>query len=120
MLRDVSDRDEEDWSDLSEHLRGLLTETELADLCDAFGGIRLYVPLNLSPEHRIVKAIGVAPTERLIQAFGGCPIRVPLMRKLRARRYRQEGRSNAWIARRLGVTESGVDKLFARTRRSEA
>jgi arsenate reductase-like glutaredoxin family protein len=40
---------------------------------------------------------------------------VPLGREQRAHAYRQSDMSNAMIARKLGITETGVDKLFRRT-----
>nr|WP_277924248.1 LuxR C-terminal-related transcriptional regulator [Sphingomonas sp. CROZ-RG-20F-R02-07] len=45
-------------------------------------------------------------------------VRVPLAREQRALHYRAIGKSNAQIARALGITESAVDKLFRR--RSDA
>jgi len=37
---------------------------------------------------------------------------VPLARELRARHYRERGSSNAEIALKLGMSETGVNRLF--------
>jgi hypothetical protein len=61
------------------------------------------------------------------QMFGPMPgaarmghIRVPLSRDLRATHYRAQGCSFAVIARRLGLTESGVRGLFKRLETQQA
>lgn len=98
---------------LSDELLELLGDATFIKFVEAFGGLRLYIP---SRERRadIDKAIGAEASHRLHDRFEGSYIRVPLARELRARQYRSRGESNASIARRLGITESGVDKLFRR------
>ncbi len=96
-------------------LEELLGETALVRLAEAFGGTRLYVPATMKPEHEIVRVIGMDAAVLLSKRLGGAAtIRVPLARELRARHYRATGKSNAQIARALGITETGVDKLVAR------
>lgn len=80
-------------------------------LVEAHGGTRLYVPRQAG-ETQIVRDIGPAAASRLVERYGGDYVRVPLAREHRARRLREEGLSNAQIARRLGMSESGVERLF--------
>jgi hypothetical protein len=95
-------------------LRELLSEAELLDLANAFGGIRLYVPLSISADHRLAKAVGLDAAMKLVRQMGGIQLRVPLMRDERARSYRQGGQTVAWIARRLCMTETGVERALRR------
>lgn len=85
-------------------------------LAQAFGGTRLYVPQAMHAGHEIVQAIGPDAARRLAERFSPDVIRVPLARQLRAEHYRAQGSSYAEIARRLGITESGVDRMFSRLR----
>lgn len=105
---------------LTESLRHLLGADALVALTEAFGGRRLYVPQDLGPEHPIVRAIGAAAAGKLARRYSLAFIRVPLARELRARHYRAQGLSNGEIATKLGITETGVDKLFARMDRPPA
>lgn len=83
--------------------------------CQAFGGTRLYVPFKLADDHEIVAAIGRELAEKLSRRMAPWTFRVPLARRERALWYRDhEKLSNAKIARKLGITETGVEKLFGR------
>jgi DNA-binding transcriptional regulator LsrR (DeoR family) len=97
-------------------LGALLTETELVALAEAFGGRRLYVPTQVSDDHRIAQAIGRHAAERMVQHLARNYIRIPLMRERRALHYRRQGTSNGEIASKLGMTEAGVDAMFKRIR----
>lgn len=98
---------------LSSELLALLGERDFLRLVEAYGGTRLLVP-NLSATESLVAAIGAEAVRALQSRHAQSTIRVPLARALRARHYRAKGASNAEIARRLGITETGVDKLFGR------
>lgn len=100
--------------DLTNDLRYLLGEPAFVALTQAFGGTRLYIPATIPADHEIVRAIGDAAAEKLSRRYSPDTIRVPLARNERARHYRAEGLSNAQIARKLGIGETGVDKIFAR------
>ncbi|WP_174279026.1 hypothetical protein [Sphingomonas bacterium] len=89
-------------------------EDGLIALAAAFGGTRLYVPERISADHDIVRAIGADAAATLAARFALHTIRVPLAREQRAVRLRSQGASNAQIAVKLGMTETGVNKLFAR------
>lgn len=95
-------------------LQALIGEEALVLLAEAFGGTRLYVPVRMGPGHPIVKAIGVDAAALLAERMAPDAIRVPLAREARARHYRAAGRSNGQIASALGMTETGVNRLFQR------
>ena len=95
---------------LAEMLLRLLGPAGLVRLAEKKGGTRLYVPAGDSGS--LAREIGTEATRLLADRYAGSYIRVPLARELRARHYRAAGASNAEIARRLGMSESGVDRLF--------
>lgn len=105
---------------LTEGLRALLGAEALVALCEHFGGRRLYVPLTIDADHDIAAAIGTDAAAKLAKRYSLAFLRVPLARELRARHYRAHGLSNGAIASKLGMTETGVDKLFARMNRPPA
>lgn len=96
------------------HLRALLGEADFVRFCQALGGTRVYVAYKFHEDNEIVEAIGRAAADKLSRALAPATIRVPLARRERALHYRAAGLSNAKIARLLGITESGVNRLFAR------
>ena len=98
----------------SHELLALLGEDGFIALAQAFGGTRLSIPQEIDREHEIYQAVGEKNAARLAERYAGGQIRVPLARERRARHYRAGGLSNAKIARRLGMSETGIDKLFAR------
>lgn len=100
--------------ELSNDLKALLGEDGFVALAQAFGGTRLYVPTAIPADHEIAQAIGREAADLLSRRYSPATIRVPLARSERARHYRALGLSNAQIARKLGMAETGVDKLFAR------
>lgn len=99
---------------LSSDLYALLGEAAFIKLTEEFGGTRLYIPNSLSADHEIVSVIGSAAADKLSRRYARDIIRVPLAREIRARHYRANNLSNGRIARKLGLTETGVEKLFAR------
>lgn len=101
-------------SDLLGDLQGLLGDRAFIALTEAFGGTRLYVPPAIPAGHAIARAIGEQAADRLCRRMAPAVIRVPLARELRARHYRDAGQSFAEIAVKLGLTETGVQKLFDR------
>ena len=99
------------------HLRAVLGEEGFVLFCQALGGTRVYVPYKCRDENEIVEAIGRELADKLSRALAPATIRVPLARRERALHFRGVmGLSNAQIARKLGITEGGVNKLFARER----
>lgn len=103
-------------SRLEPELQSLIGEEALVRLAEAFGGTRLYVPMQMGAGHDVARAIGTEAARKLASRYAPDTIVVPLARELRARHYRAASRTNADIARALGITESGVGRLFARLR----
>lgn len=100
---------------LTPYLRALLGDEGLVHFCQAFGGTRAYIPFKLDDDHEIVAAVGRELADKLSRRMAPATIRVPLARRERALWYRdREKLSNAVIARKLGITETGVEKLFGR------
>ena len=100
---------------LTEDLLEMLGEASFIALVEAFGGTRLYVPQSPAADHAISEAVGIADAQKLASRYAPAVLRIPLARERRARHYRAtQGLSNARIAARLGMSETGVDKLFAR------
>ena len=100
--------------ELTASLTALLGEEGLILLAEKFGGRRLYVPGDIKPDHPISQALGADRAKKLAQLYSPAQIRVPLARTARARHYRARGDSNGEIATKLGMTETGVDKMFDR------
>lgn len=94
---------------LSAILLSLLGSAGLVRLAEKRGGTRLYVPAS---GETLARDLGEEAATLLADRYGGFYIRVPLARELRARHYRAAGCSNAEIALRLGMSETGVDRLF--------
>lgn len=95
-------------------LVGLIGEAATIALAEQFGGTRLYVPMRTKDTHPIARAIGRHAAVILCGHYGPSTIRIPLLREMRAKHYRNNGLSNAKIAVCLGLTESGVGTLFKR------
>lgn len=96
-----------------EVLLRLLGPDDFLRLVEAYGGIRLFVPSG-NERTDLIGAIGEEAALKLSDRWGGFHIRVPLAREFRARHYRAIGMSNAQIARRLGMAETGINRLFGR------
>jgi CRP-like cAMP-binding protein len=95
-------------------LLSILGEDAFLRLAEEFGGTELYVPGQLPDDHPIVAAIGSTLAQRLASFYAPTAIRVPLARRERAIRLRSQGLTQREIARKLGMTESGVYKLLNR------
>lgn len=98
---------------LTAELQSLLGMQDFLRLVEAYGGTRLYLRSRSDAED-LVAALSPDGAAALRRRYSGSYIRVPLAREARARQYRADGMSNAQIARRLGIGEAGVDKLFQR------
>lgn len=107
-----------DDADLAEELLALLGEDGFFTLVEAYAGLRLYVPANLD-RSELPATVGDDLANRLAKAWPGGYIRVPLAREFRIRRYVDAQMSNRDIARRFGVTESGVEKLLKRLKKKQ-
>ena len=95
---------------LSAMLLDLLGADDFVRLAEKRGGTRLFVPASGWSD--LAQIIGEDAARKLAARWGGDYIRVPLAREVRARHYRAHGASNAEIALKLGMTETGVNRLF--------
>lgn len=85
-------------------------------LSENYGGLRIYVPENVD-RSTLPSVMGRETAALLAARYPNDYIRVPLSKEWRALRYREAGITNRAIARRLGMTENGVMKIFQRDRR---
>lgn len=99
---------------LASNLSQIIGEEATVSLLEEFAGTRVYVPRQVRENSRLTRAIGREAAQALCDRFASDTIRVPLGRELRAKHYRHRGLSDARIAARLGLTESGVRTLFKR------
>jgi hypothetical protein len=97
---------------LSVDLLELLGADAFTAFTERFGGRRVFVP-KAKLDTAISEVLGQETAEVLSSRYGGSYLRVPLARAFRAKRYRSAGQSNGWIATKLGLTETAVDKIFA-------
>lgn len=83
-------------------------------LCQELGGQRIYVPYRLKDDSELIEVLGRELAEKFARQFAPATIRVPLARRDRALYFYAAGLTNAQIARRLKITESGVHRLLGR------
>ncbi|SIQ24292.1 hypothetical protein SAMN05880590_102759 [Rhizobium sp. RU35A] len=102
--------------DLVQELLDALGEDGFFALVEAHAGMRLYVPADPARSD-LPQTVGEDAAWRLSNLYRGGYIKVPLAREFRALRYREAGVSNKDVARRLGLTETGVELLFQRARK---
>jgi len=95
-------------------LLDLLTEPQFIAFVEAFGGTRVYLPKVMKANHPIAQITGVEAAEALTEAMGCGYIHVPIARELRARHYRAAGLSYERIARKLGMSRTGIERMFKR------
>lgn len=104
--------------DLTQELLHTLGEDGFFVLVEAHAGMRLYIPAD--PDRSdLPGTIGIEYATHLSNLFRGGYIKVPLAREFRALRYRDRGLSNKDVARKLGLTENGVERLFNRARKTK-
>jgi CRP-like cAMP-binding protein len=101
-------------------VRAVLSEAEFVRLAEALGGSRVYVPRRLTDEHDLVAAIGRDAAERISAAIGTEWLVVPLAKRERALYWQAQNLKDHEIARKLGMTRSGVQKLLDREAASAA
>ena len=103
------------------YIVSLIGEQAALRLMDYWGGIRLHIPANLTPDHILSKRITYDAARKLAEEFGGTQIPIPrgaqAIREARnedIRRRYAAGESAAKIARDLGMTERWVYEIVGR------
>lgn len=92
----------------------MLTEEEFVRLAEELGGDRIYIPLTPAEDSDLVRAIGHDAAERICEAMPCAWFPVPLARRERALHYQALGFKDHQIARKIGMTRSGVSRLLDR------
>lgn len=116
----VGNQQDIDKRDLKGELLALLGSEGYLLLLEHYAGSRLFVPkMATSTVTQLVDDITIVHAEKLTAYCGGETIRVPLDRDFRAIAYKQKGFSTRKIVRLLGLTESGLDRLWSRLRDRE-
>ena len=85
-----------------------------------YGGIRLYVPQELKPGHRLIEMLGGEAAQKLCLAFGGAehfdvPLNTRGLRAERNRRIRErraQGLSLSKLAREFKTTERNIRNIL--------
>lgn len=109
---------EDTREDLTVDLIELLGDDGFLALIEACPGWRLYIPDDLERSN-LPELVGMDNAHRLCKRYRCTYIRVPVAKDVRALRYRHDGSTNRQIAVRLGMTETGVEKLFKRLRKAK-
>ena len=84
-----------------------------------FGGVRLYVPVNVPPDHILISLVGMQKAERLAERFGGqehfdIPKAEAALRHLRNEAIKQQWPevSQSQLALKYGLTERTVREIL--------
>lgn len=93
-------------------LLALIGETAYVALADQFGGTDIYIP-EKAEGSKLAEAIGLDAARILAEEYRRDQLVVPLSRELRAHYYRRQGETPVVIARRLGMSRQGVQRIFS-------
>lgn len=115
-------RDELDPEDLPASLKEMVDVIGLQatlKLVEARGGVRLYVPFEIKPEHWISRLIGFEQAVKLARYYGGqdpffIPRALDAVIAVRNREIRQKysmGKTQAELAREYSLTERWVREI---------
>lgn len=109
---------------LSATLVDIIEATDLETalrLVECWGGVRVYVPHQLTEEHALVTTLGRRRAEKLAAAFAGESLVIPrclhavrAARNAQIRARRAEGATPAQLARQHSLTERQVYSIVAR------
>ncbi|WP_431281641.1 hypothetical protein ACQW02_19845 [Humitalea sp. 24SJ18S-53] len=81
-------------------------------LVEEHGGTEIYVPHDPNQGSRLALCIGLDAAKKLAAVRGGEGLRVPLARAWRIHVYADRGDKRSAIARRMGMTESGIWRVL--------
>lgn len=105
---------------LSAELLAILGKDGLCELLEHYAGTRLYVPKMNGEASTVIPHLTRATSLKLSERYGTDYLVVPLMREFRAICLRQQGLAIEKIARRLGMTARGVERIFERLRENRS
>lgn len=91
-----------------DRLRELLGDEDCIALLEIAAGTRLYISRPKSLADRVGEDIAA----KLHEKYGREYLKVPLGRQFRAEYYNARGMSNAQIARLIGCTDGGVERML--------
>jgi hypothetical protein len=108
---------------IEELIAAKVPAAEIERLLQHWGGLPLYVPSSIRPDHPLVTRAGPALAAALVRRYGGERVLVPLgaafRRAMLARRVlelKAAGLNHCEIARRLGLHLRQVQRIVARRR----
>jgi Mor family transcriptional regulator len=118
-------RIDDDMLSVLDEIRQLIGLKAAVALVQAFGGRRIYVPMQIARGDLLAREIGVGLAKKLSRVFGGDRIDVPTdldfaRRRARIALMRRRGMTHAAIARTLHCTERYVYKVLAKERPDRA
>ena len=105
---------------LSAELLVILGKDGLYELLEHYAGTSLYVPKMNGEASTVIPHLTRATSLKLSERYGTDYLFVPLMREFRAICLRQQGLAVEKIARRLGMTARGVERIFERLRENRS
>lgn len=92
-------------------------------LVDLWGGVQLYIPVEIPEGHKIEEAIGSESAKHLARYFGGDHIAMPLAKEYRRRkrnseifRKKNEGATAHALAREYDMTQRNVWQIIQNER----
>lgn len=103
---------------LAENLLRHLGLKRMTTLTENLGGQRVYLPHSLPPDHTLREVLDNHACQILCEKFGGERIEIPqgrilakLQHKAKIEKWSKEGKSSAWIAKRLGLSNRWIREL---------
>jgi hypothetical protein len=108
---------------LIQELVDCIGEDAVVRLVLRLGGLRVRVPKTATPDHHLTLVVGPEAAHSLARVFGGEQIEIPQAAGWRAEMVRRriaelsrQGLGTGAIARRLGMTQRGVQVAMRRRR----
>ena len=98
-----------------------LTPESIKAICDKWGGLRLYVPLTATNDHRITRLIGIGEAQKLSAYAPMEQIDVPRLRRdsnpkdlhQQAAKLKKQSKSATAAAKELGICRRSVLRIWS-------
>ncbi len=107
--------------DMFQQLSEIIGEKAAEELCNGWGGLRIYVPAAASDRHPLTLALGQRATGKLCARFSGETLTIPKLDRLHRQRRHQlivqeyrEGATGSALAQKYGLHETTVYQIVAR------